>query len=240
MLIEIKYSNEKSEEDIEKLSVNKVPTVEIDIKNDNRCKHLVLPTLLEANKPRFEEVRRLFKEYSKGFKEKIEKSEREYRAVKQRFDYNIERIDEFKKGIRGDSSTQRFEIKIKMQKFREGIQSNGTERTRQISRNINGYRDRIQEEEYRLGDIKQEIKRNKSTIRRNKSTIRRNKSTIKNIVESSVEKLEAEIDRICREVEERRGNTEKIAKNCKIEWFKSSWMKSNYNNKIDEIRYWCS
>ena len=248
MLIEIKYSNEKSEEDIEKLSVNKVPTVEIDIKNDNRCKHLVLTEALEANKPRFEEVRRLSKEYNEKTQEKIRRQDNRNVGVDKAIRNCYINIDKFKEGIRGDGSTESLQIKKNIEEFREGIQTNGSKETREIERNIDKFREGIQsngtertreisrnikEKDYRIGDIKQEIKRNKSTIRRNKSTI-------KNIDESSVEKLEAEIDRICREVEERRGNTEKIAKNCKIEWFKSSWMKSNYNNKIDEIRYWCS
>lgn len=212
MLIEIKYSNEKSEEDIEKLSVNKVPTVEIDIKNDNRCRHIVLPTLLETNKPRFEEVRRLFKESSKGFKEKIEKSEREYRENAEKYSPDI---NFFRDGI---------------QEAKQGIQSEFREQISGINSSIESSIERIRDGIRKCGEREKELRNDIESF----------KSKISNIDETPVEKLEAEIDRICREVEERRGNTEKIAKNCKIEWFKSSWMKSNYNNKIDEIRYWCS
>lgn len=52
-IIEILYSNKKTIEDIEKLKLNKVAVIEIDIKNGNKCEHLILPTLLESNRAEY-------------------------------------------------------------------------------------------------------------------------------------------------------------------------------------------
>lgn len=239
MLIEIKYSNEKSIEDIEKLSANKVPLIEIDIKNDNKCKHLILPTLLETNRKENERIQRLFKESSKEFKKEIEQAEREYESFKERFDSTITDIKTLEEGVRGNGSSEIWEIKRSIDKFREGIQSNGTERTREISKNIDRFRDRIQDEEYRLGDIKSEVKRKEQEIRTREREISGfDETTYK--IDYRIGKVEAEIDRVELEIIQRKNNTKKIAENCKIEWFRTSWMKNPVNNKLEEIRYWCS
>ena len=216
---------------------------------------------METNKPRFKEVRRLFKESSKGFKEKIEKSEREYREIKQRFDSTITDIKTLEEGIRGDGSTESLQIKRSIDKFREGIQSNGsketwgternidkfregiqsngTERTREISKKIDRFRDGIRENEYRLGRIKSEVKRKEQEIRTREREISGfDDSTYK--IDHRIGKVETEIDRVELEIIQRKNNTKKIAENCKIEWFRSSWMKNPVKNKLEEIRYWCS
>lgn len=56
-IIEILYSNKKTFEDIEKLKSNKVAVIEIDIKNGNKCEHLILPTLLESNRQKLAKLR---------------------------------------------------------------------------------------------------------------------------------------------------------------------------------------
>ncbi len=90
-IIEILYSNKKTTEDIEKLKSNKVALIEIDIKNDNKCEHLILPTLLESNKGKYQTIENEIKEFevkresikeelAKGFerKQKIAKYIKEY------------------------------------------------------------------------------------------------------------------------------------------------------------------
>jgi DNA repair ATPase RecN len=90
-IIEILYSNKKTTEDIEKLKSNKVALIEIDIKNDNKCEHLILPILLESNKGEYQTIENEIKELTveskfkeeeiaKGFerKQKIAKYIKEY------------------------------------------------------------------------------------------------------------------------------------------------------------------
>ena len=243
MLIEIKYTNEKSEEDIEKLSVNKVPTVEIDIKNDNRCKHLILPEALEANKPRFEEIRTATKRYSKKHQERIRRQDKKQSELEEAIRKVYINIDEFKEGIRtnGTERTLSFEAGIRF--FREGIRQAEQGIRTDFRDHIQGINREAESRNKRFRDAIRDCNKEGERIERDIKTYKREISNIDEAefkIDYRIEKLEAEIDRICREVEERRGNTEKIAKNCKIEWFKSSWMKSNFNNKIDEIRYWCS
>ena len=214
MLIEIKCTNEKSIEDIEKLSVNKVPLIEIDIKNDNKCKHLILPTLLETNRKENERIQRLFKESSKGFKEKIEQAEREYEKYAEKYSPDI---NSFREGIR---------------ELEDGMQSKGTGRNREMESSKESIRDGIRERKQRGSEIKNDIKSFKRRISNN------NEATFKN--EYRLGKIRSEIDAVEIGIKERRNNIKKIAKESKIEWFRSSWMKNPVGNKEEEIRYWCS
>lgn len=214
MLIEIKYTNEKSEEDIEKLAINKIPLIEIDIKNDNKCKHLILPEALEVNKPRLKEVQRLFKESSKGFKEKIEQAEREYENYAEKYSPDI---NSFREGIR---------------ELEDGMQSKGTGRNREMESSKESIRDGIRERKQRGSEIRNDIKSFKRRISNN------NEATFKN--EYRLGKIRSEIDGVELGIKERRKNTEQIAGSCKIEWFRSDWMQDPVKNKLEEIRYWCS
>ena len=214
MLIEIKYTNEKSEEDIKKLAINKIPLIEIDIKNDNKCKHLILPEALEVNKPRLKEVQRLFKESSKGFKEKIEQAEREYENYAEKYSPDI---NSFREGIR---------------ELEDGMQSKGTGRNREMESSKESIRDGIRERKQRGSEIRNDIKSFKRRISNN------NEATFKN--EYRLGKIRSEIDGVELGIKERRKNTEQIAGSCKIEWFRSDWMQDPVKNKLEEIRYWCS
>ena len=214
MLIEIKYTNEKSEEDIKKLAINKIPLIEIDIKNDNKCKHLILPEALEVNKPRLKEVQRLFKESSKGFKEKIEQAEREYENYAEKYSPDI---NSFREGIR---------------ELEDGMQSKGTGRNREMESSKETIRDGIRKRKQRGSEIRNDIKSFKRRISNN------NEATFKN--EYRLGKIRSEIDGVELGIKERRKNTEQIAGSCKIEWFRSDWMQDPVKNKLEEIRYWCS
>lgn len=59
--IEICYSNAKSTQDIVKLKNLKVPIIEIYIKYDNRCKHIVLPEILESNRGKYFNIKEQIK-----------------------------------------------------------------------------------------------------------------------------------------------------------------------------------
>jgi len=82
-IIEIYYTNRKTDQDIEKLKLSKVPVIEIDINNENECRHLILPALLEANKPKYSI---LLEEYKK--------SKQEERRIKTRFSREEIEIEE--------------------------------------------------------------------------------------------------------------------------------------------------
>lgn len=56
MCIEIFYTSKKSLFDIEQLKKIEVPITEINIKNDNRCEHVILPKVLELNKQEYEKL----------------------------------------------------------------------------------------------------------------------------------------------------------------------------------------
>jgi len=83
-------------------------------------------------------------------------------------------------------------------------------------------------------------------IRTIESDIKRGKRSIKDMQEETykndyrIGKIRSEIDAVEIGIKERRKNIKKIAKESKIEWFRSSWMKNPVGNKEEEIRYWCS
>ena len=83
-------------------------------------------------------------------------------------------------------------------------------------------------------------------IRTIESDIKRGKRSINDLQEETyknnyrIGKIRSEIDAVEIGIKERRKNIKKIAKESKIEWFRSSWMKNPVGNKEEEIRYWCS
>jgi hypothetical protein len=117
-IIEILYTNEKTQEDIEKLKLNNVPLIEIDIKNENKCKHLILPKILEANRQKYrivkEEKSRIEKEYGRRIEElqnkireiqeqskgSIETRRSEINKIERRIDYYTTRRTETRRYIK--------------------------------------------------------------------------------------------------------------------------------------------
>lgn len=83
-IIEILYSNKKTFEDIEKLKSNKVAVIEIDIKNGNKCEHLILPTLLESNRAEYNNLEVEKQELDLYYKRIEAKLRVEYFTAKQR------------------------------------------------------------------------------------------------------------------------------------------------------------
>lgn len=56
MCIEIYRTNSKTADDIEELKKIGVPITEIDINNENKCKHIILPALLEVNRKKYNKL----------------------------------------------------------------------------------------------------------------------------------------------------------------------------------------
>jgi hypothetical protein len=192
--IEIFYTNAKNEIDIEELKKIQVPIIEINIKNENRCKHIILPTLLEINRKEFNRL-------------EIEKREIQINGYKARNRWT-ELYAEIRKRIREyDSKVRRITtVESEIRHFEEQI----------------------------LRIDKSNANRNESETTFNAIKIKRNTSeTIQRIEKGNIEIL-----RIKGEIKTIENEFNKIAENCKIEWFRNSWIKYKPQNLIQEIKYW--
>jgi hypothetical protein len=89
-IIEIFYTNEKTQEDIEKLKLNNVPVIEINIKNANSCRHLILPALLESNRGKYNELTRK----SFHLRDKYKEFEYEQQQIELYFECEIGKLQE--------------------------------------------------------------------------------------------------------------------------------------------------
>jgi len=85
----------------------------------------------------------------------------------------------------------------------------------------------------------EEIRGFTTRIKRYKQEIQRlQEETFKN--DYRLRKFREEITRIEIEIKKREYHITKIAEKSKIEWFRNKWMNNTINNKLEEIRYWCS
>jgi hypothetical protein len=237
--IEIFNTNAKTENDILELKKIGVPIIEIDINNENRCKHIVLPTLLEANREKYEELSREYK--SAKTEEQRDLSERIFHAVEieTQFDDNPTRemreleeeyfrlADELQSGLSG--ITREIEIiESGTESFKRRNKDKLTERIKRVNQWLQARIQRFGIEEGAGNKIKtteREIK--KIEADREKRDYRSGK-------------FESEIDSIKGTIKERRNAFNEIAKQSKIEWFRSSWMNYKSQNVIEEIKYWLS
>jgi HAMP domain-containing protein len=230
--IEICYTNAKTEIDIEKLKQLKVPIIEIDIKNDNRCKHLILPTLLEANRQEFEKLSSEYK-IAKS-EEQTDLSERINQAVKRETQFDddpatelreLEKqynrlADELRQGLSGITTDVKYfeinfksEVKRRFDKIdkwlqtrlqRYGVEADSEQKIKTIERDIKRIENEGEKRDYRIGKLESEVKSVESKINQNRNTF------------------------------------DKIAKQSKIEWFRNSWMNYEPQNIVEEIKYWIS
>ena len=95
-IIEILYTNEKTQEDIEKLKLNNVPLIEIDIKNENRCKHLILPVLLESNRTKHRNVEEEKSRIKRAFEKEYFRLRDDYEKRIKKIQYEIRELQESK------------------------------------------------------------------------------------------------------------------------------------------------
>jgi len=125
--IEIHNTNKKTDEDIEELKKLNVPVIEININNENRCEHIILPALFESNK-------------------------REYRKLTSEIDeINIPMGE-----LETERDIKR-EIKVTEDRIREcrGSIEQTTEQIQ--SRLLHEYGERVAEQERRVQSVKEEI-----------------------------------------------------------------------------------
>ena len=99
--IEICWSNAKTEIDIFKLKQLIVPIIEINLKNDNRSKHIVLTEVLEANKQKYADINFRLRE----LEQEQQRIESEYNRL----------ADELQKGLsRITTDVKYFEINFRL------------------------------------------------------------------------------------------------------------------------------
>lgn len=218
MAIEIFYSNKKTEIDILELKKLGIPIVEIDINNDNKCKHLVLPTLLEANRQKLRNIKELFSESANRFKERIAESKREYRKYAEEHSPDINNLREaiflYEKAIQNNGSKR-------VQKINDWLQKRIIN-----SKPIDSGGETISTLQERIRDFKQINESIKN-------------ETFK--TDYRIGKVESDINRIESEIKQRRNDISKIAESCKVEWLRPKFMKNSpIINKINELKYWSS
>jgi hypothetical protein len=170
--IEICYTNAKTEIDIEKLKQLKVPIIEINLKNDNRSKHIVLTEVLESNKQKYTDINfRL----------------RELEQEQQRIESKYNRLaDELQKGLSGiTTDVKYFEINFKSEVKRRldkidkwlqtrlqsyGVEADADQKIKHVEREIKRIENEGEKRDYRIGKLESEVKSVESKINQNRNT----------------------------------------------------------------------
>lgn len=169
--IEILYSSQKSQNDIEKLKKLKVPITEIDIKNENRCKHIILPEILEINKQKHE----FLLLQNRESKEEYINIETELEGIKNRINSDNESIEEANKQISNlNNETIEDDFFDGRYNIRE-IKSRIVDFKRESSADIGQIQSRINNTKEKTASLRVEIEKNikfHKTIKRTISDIR--------------------------------------------------------------------
>jgi DNA repair exonuclease SbcCD ATPase subunit len=164
--IEICWSNAKTEIDIIKLKELKVPIIEIHLKNDNKSKHLIFPTLLESNRQKLADINLKLRE----FEQEQQGLETEYNRL----------ADELQKGLSGITTDVKYfeinfkgEIKTRIDKIdnwlqarikRFGFEIDADKKIKPIEREIKRIESDSEKTDYRIGKLESEIESLKSGI----------------------------------------------------------------------------
>ena len=170
--IEICWSNAKTEIDIIKLKEIKVPIIEIHLKNDNKSKHLILPTLLESNRQKLADINFKLQE----FEQEQQGLETEYNRL----------ADELQKGLSGITTDIKYfeinfkgEIKRRIEKIdnwlqkrkqRFGITVDADKKITVIEREIKRIESEGEKRDYRIGKFESGIESVKSRITERRNT----------------------------------------------------------------------
>jgi hypothetical protein len=170
--IEICWSNAKTEIDIVKLKNLKVPIIEIHLKNDNKSKHLIFPTLLESNRQKLADINLKLRE----FEQEQQGLEAQYNRL----------ADELQKGLSGITTDVKYfeinfkgEIKTRLDKIdnwlqtrkqRFGIEIDADKKIKVIEREIKRIENEGEKRDYRIGKLESKIESVKSGIREKRNT----------------------------------------------------------------------
>lgn len=122
MCIEILYTHKKSYEDIIELKKLNVPITEINIKDDNKCEHIILPKILESNRGEFEIITDRVKQYKRNFSKELVELEEGVANIKKQIEREgTDRIQKIKTWIR-ERSYSRININIQIGNQETAIQ----------------------------------------------------------------------------------------------------------------------
>lgn len=235
LCIEIYFTNSKSLEDIEKLKNIKVPIVEIDINYDNRCKHIVLTEVLESNRSKFEEIQREIKIEEARYKQLTEQLSPGTNKIIERIE-NIEREFKEQSTVRLSKINHWLQIR-KPRNITKQSTFSEIESSKKIRSNFN-----LEPIDKWLQERLSRVEGEPNSLDKIKTTEREIKKiqAIGEKTDYRIGKFESEIDSIKETIKERRNAFNEIAKQSKIEWFRSSWMNYKSQNVIEEIKYWLS
>lgn len=235
LCLEVFNTNKKTKDDIDELKKIGVPVTEIDINEINkngkfRCKHIVLPTILEANRQRTRDI-----------EIEINRAEEQNRNLKREYErYSTEitknegfRIAKIKK-----------EIHNKEVEYEEWIERTIKRRLPEIYR-VNGkihrIRQKIQSSSVRLKELSAQNRVDYDEIKRR---IRYFRDGIHKLKKTEIEfrKHKNEIERIELEIRDRKRNTEAVIKEIGakkiLQSVRNEFISYIPENIIDEIRYW--
>jgi hypothetical protein len=129
MCIEIFFTHRKSDEDIEQLKKIQVPIVEINIKNENKCNHIILPALLESKREQYNRLRKEINriqrakqfnnDTNRGYRNEIEKYQEKIQFCIRSTQQNIKYLAEYSNRRQAFNSKSMLRISIKS--IRAGI-----------------------------------------------------------------------------------------------------------------------
>jgi hypothetical protein len=185
-----------------------------------------------------------------GIKEGIGDSRKKLRLRKNEIEYDFircgDRIDEVKKEVRklaDNISKQERDFENELQQT-SGFKQISTSEVSDITRRIKEYKrqtlEHINKIEYsetlRTKNIKSYKRKQSNSIFFYKRKVRQE---IK-CYQEKIDKFYGRISEVKNRIRERRTEFNTLAENCKIEWFRNSFIKSTGIDKLTEILYWCS
>jgi DNA repair exonuclease SbcCD ATPase subunit len=239
--IEIFKTSKKSEQDIEILKKLDCLIIEIDINNENRCEHIALPKVLESNREKYKELSEQYKRAKR--EEQSDLSERVQFAVRieTQFDYDpSEKLRELEREYKEtaekcQSGLSKIIEEVKI--FESEVERKTTTRTERINiwlqkrlSKVKGRIDTIKAAKSEFDSVESELQRTKNEINRIENASQK--------TDYGIGKLESEIQELENNIRQRKHSFNEIAKQSKIEWFRNSWIKSEPQNIIQEIKYW--
>lgn len=170
--IEICWSNAKTEIDIEKLKQLNVPIIEINVKNDNRCKHLILPTLLEVNRQKLADINFKLQE----FEQEQQQLETEYNRLADQLQEGSSRITTdikyFEINFKGEVKRRLDKINnwLQTRLKRFAVEDNADQKIKYIEREFKRIKNEGEKRDYRIGKLESEVKCIESKINQSRES----------------------------------------------------------------------
>lgn len=164
MIIEIAKSNPKTQEDIEELKKIGVPLVEINIEDNEQCRHLILPKILASNTEKYREVLERNERVANKIRaiESVERGSIEANVqadIRRARRADFERLDNLKREIEGIENSIR-EYSRRNDPDYISIENEHTKIEREVK-----------ESDRRLAEYGEHIERLKSEIKQDKSKL---------------------------------------------------------------------